>query len=348
MNLGDVPILGPVVDRFSAYGFTRKIIPTDNPGLRRIEAPGLVGVEDITIDQERGIAYLSAADRRTQLAGGPERGGLYRLDLTDPGAEPQPISGEGLYPHGIAVWVAPDGHRELYVIDHAGGRHRILRYRVNGAELELLRVYSDRLIYAPNDLTVTGDGECYVTNDHGFRRTRLQKVEEGAALAISNVVHISDSAGQDNPVTYTKALSGVPYANGIAWHSGRREMFVAAMMRRQIWRCTVEPGGRLRRTAVFPTAMCVDNIEIDADGALWIGGHPRIYQMIRHGLNPRAHSASQVIRMDPATGEFSTAFEDDGANLSGCSVGARWNDRLLIGSVFEPFIVELPLRSENR
>lgn len=346
MNLRDVPLLGYCISTFGIYGFTRKLTPTDNHGLRAIRAPGLVGVEDISIDQERGVAYLSAADRRTQLAGGPEHGGLYRLDLTRSGAEPERISDpdDGIYPHGIAVWVAPDGHRELYAIDHANGKHSVRRYLVTAEGLRLLRVYADQLIHAPNDLTVAGDGECYVTNDHGFRSPRTQAFEQFAGLAVSNVVHIRDSGGT---VTYRKALTRVPYANGIAWHNQRREMFVAAMTRREIWRCTIDSGGGLRRTAAFGTDMCVDNIEIDADGALWIGGHPKVYQMLKHAKDPRAHSASQVIRMDPATGHYLTVFEDDGAVLSGCSVGARWNDRLLIGSVFEPFIVELPLAAKH-
>ncbi len=340
MKISRIPILGHLVNTFNIYGFTRRLVPTENRGLRKITASGLIGVEDISIDQERGIAYLSAADRRTQLSGGPEHGGLYRLDLTDADADPELISesDEGIYPHGIAVWIAPDGRRELYAIDHAEGRHSVRRYLIDGDRLRLLRVYSDRLIHAPNDLTVAGDGQCYVTNDHGFRGPRAQSLEQFSGLAVSNVIHIGDSGGN---VTYAKALTRVPYANGIAWHQKRSEMFLAAMTRHEIWRCTIGPSGALHRNAVFRTDMCVDNIEIDSDGALWIGGHPKVYQALKHAKDPRAHSASQVIRMDPDTGEFVTVFEDDGAILSGASVGARWNNRLLIGSVFEPFIIEV-------
>lgn len=342
MNISHLPVIGYLVNSFNAYGFTRKLRPTDNHCLRRIEAPGLIGVEDISIDQARGMAYLSAADRRRQLADGSEHGALFRLDLSDPDAGPERISasGEGIYPHGIAVWIAPDGHRELYAIDHAGGKDSIRRYRVRDDGLELLRVYADPLIHAPNDLTVAGDGQCYVTNDHGLRKPWARTIEEFTAMPVSNVIHINDDG---NTVSYDKALTGVPYANGIAWHAQRAEMYVAAMTRRQVWRCSLDADGQLRRNAVFDTNLCVDNIEIDADGALWIGGHPKVYQMLKHMQDARAHSASQVIRMDPATGDYETLFEDDGAIVSGSSVGARWRSQLLVGSVCEPFIIELQL-----
>lgn len=189
MQTRNIPVFGRLVDTFNAYGFTRRIVPTDNPGLRRLTAPGLVGVEDISIDQEHGIGYLSAAERRTHLAGGAEDGGLHRLDLTDPDRQPERISDpdEGIYPHGIAIWAAPDGHRELYAIDHAANKHSVRRYRIDGNRLQLLRVYADPLIHAPNDLTVAGNGQCYVTNDHGFRRPWARAVEECAGLAGSSV-----------------------------------------------------------------------------------------------------------------------------------------------------------------
>lgn len=345
MNPRNLPVLGYVLNSLDVYGLTRTIRPTASRNARRLTAPGLVGVEDIVVDQEHAVAYLSAADRRTERSGGPERGGLFRLRLDDPDAVPERIDlGVEIYPHGISLWVAEDGRRELWAIDHAHGEHAVRRYAIerDGAQEQLrqLAVYTSPLIVSPNDLTVTGEGECYVTNDHGLRGVVLQALEQFARLPLSNVVRISDTGGS---VNYLHALTHVPYANGIAWHPGRGEVYVAAMTRREIWRCTVQPGGRLRREAVFPTTMCVDNIEVDPDGSLWIGGHPKILQLLAHASAPEAHSASQVIRMDPVDGSFETFFEDDGSLLSGCSVGVRWSDRLLVGSVMEPFVLDHPV-----
>ena len=44
---------------------------------------GLTGPEDLTVHPRTGIAYISAADRRSVFAGGPARGAIYAYDLGD-------------------------------------------------------------------------------------------------------------------------------------------------------------------------------------------------------------------------------------------------------------------------
>ncbi|WP_435229313.1 SMP-30/gluconolactonase/LRE family protein [Streptomyces sp. Tue6028] len=330
----------------AVYGLTRKLAPRTGGDARRVTAPGLIGVEDLSIDEDNGIAYMAAADRRTARRGGIESGGLYSYDLTQPDSEPQLISDPSvpLYPHGVSLWISPEGDRELYVVDHAGGRHSVRRYGVDKHRAELIDVYAHPLIHSPNDLTAIGPGEFYVTNDHGFHGQFGQAAEQFLRLPISNVVHVVTT---NNEVRYEVALKGVPFANGIAWHPTTGEMFLSAMTRREVWRCSVEADGTLRKIAAYPTDMCVDNIEIDAAGDLWIGGHPQILKLVQYDKNPAILSPSQVIRMNPRTGNYVTVFEDDGSLISGCSVGARWRDRLLVGCVMEAFIVDITLRPER-
>ena len=44
--------------------------------------PGIPGAEDITIHPRTGVAYITSADRRSVLAGGNGRGGIYAYELT--------------------------------------------------------------------------------------------------------------------------------------------------------------------------------------------------------------------------------------------------------------------------
>lgn len=323
----------------ATYGLTRTITNHLDGHAHKISATGLIGVEDIAIDPEHGVAYLSAADRRTAMNGdGSHTGALFRYDLTTPGAQPEQISDpdEPLYPHGISLWCAPDGHRELYVVVHLDHRHSVRRYIIDGPSARYVESFEHQLIRSPNDLTVVGEREFYVTNDHHFTTEIGQTVEHFLRLPLSDVIHV-------NHANYQVALSKVPFANGIVWHPDHCQIYLSAMTRREVWACDLLPDGRLRHARTFATNLCVDNIEIGSDRRLWIGGHPRVLQLPRYAKNADIASPSQVIALDPATGHYDTIFEDDGRQLSGCSVGANWRDRLLIGSVMEPFILDCTL-----
>ena len=79
----------------------------------------------------------------------------------------------------------------------------------------------------------------------------------------------------------------------------------------------------------------LDNIEIDLDGNLWIGSHPRMFDFIKHAKDENYLSPSQVIMVSSSDYEVKEIFLNDGASLSGSSVASYYNNNLLIGAVFE-------------
>ena len=76
-----------------------------------------------------------------------------------------------------------------------------------------------------------------------------------------------------------------------------------------------------------------DNLEIDADGLIWIGSHPQILKILPHGEDPTKLSPSQVLRVDPA-GDVDEVYLNAGEQLSAASVAAVRGSRLLIGQIF--------------
>ena len=96
---------------------------------------GIHGAEDITIHPRTGVAYISAANRRSMLAGGPGHGGIYAYDLKLDSPQLQdltPAADEDFHPHGVSLYVSEDGRDVLYVINHARGRHTIEIYDLVG------------------------------------------------------------------------------------------------------------------------------------------------------------------------------------------------------------------------
>ena len=137
--------------------------------------------------------------------------------------------------------------------------------------------------------------------------------------------------------------SGLAYANGVAWHAQRQELFVAALSSNEVRAYQGAPDGSLVERTRFDADSAVDNIEIGTDGFLWIGAHPKPLQFVGHAKDASKHSASQVLRMDPQTGAFSVVYQNSGREISASSVGAQWHDRLLVGSVFEAVVLDIAL-----
>lgn len=334
-------VLGAVYwthDTLRAMGLYRSVVEQSAGPVRRLQVPGLVGVEDISVDGVTGVAYLSATDRRAQNAGKPPMGAIFRYDLRDPGAVPRRISNEAdsFAPHGLSLWRSPAGDLELYVIDHGQSQHRVRRYRVREHDLELIQTYGSDLLVSPNDLAVVGPGRFYITNDHYYVASPWRQLEDYLRLPLGQLVYVDQ--GQARVVQ-----GGLAYANGVAWHPGRQELFVAVLGRNQVRAYRTDADGGLTERARFDADSAVDNIEIGTDGHLWVGAHPKPLQFVGHVKDAARLSASQVLRMDPQSGAVSVVYQNLGREISASSVGARWQDRLLIGSVYEPVVLDIRL-----
>jgi arylesterase/paraoxonase len=77
-----------------------------------------------------------------------------------------------------------------------------------------------------------------------------------------------------------------------------------------------------------------DNIEVDAEGTLWIGSHPKLLTVPKHAADPNVPAPSQVLRIRSGTTTVDEVYLSDGAPISAASVGAHYGNRLLIGQIF--------------
>ena len=84
--------------------------------------------------------------------------------------------------------------------------------------------------------------------------------------------------------------------------------------------------------------MGLDNIDVDSDGNLWIGAHPRLLDFLGHAQDPKKLSPSAVVKVTPAgdSTSFETIYVNTGEELSGSSVAVHDKGRLVIGAVFDP------------
>lgn len=319
-----------------------------SPGqCRTIASPP--GVEDIAIDRLANVALLSSDDRRATMAEAPVEGGIYALDLTDPGKPAVLLTGPAsgtaasFHPHGISLFTAPDGSRTLMVVNHPvpGGMfnvdpqtHAIEIYDVVENAGALALVHRRRLVLseisAPNDIVAVGSDSFYVTNMMGSETSFGAALEAAFNLRRANVVYV-DGKGA------TRVVEGLAYANGINVSPDGKTIYVAESGARRLSAyARDEKTGALvlANDQFFGTGL--DNIEINPDGALWIAAHPRMIDFLRHAGDPSVLSPSQIIRVEPqAGGAARTLYTDDGGEFSAASVAVEWHKKIIAGAVFD-------------
>lgn len=298
------------------------------------QVDGVVGGEDITIHPETGVAYVSATDRRSARAGGPCSGHLMSLEgarLVDL------VSAPDFCPHGISLWVEPSGSDVLFAVNHSGGRHTVEIYDIQGEGLSHRRTVADPLLRSPNDIVGVGRDRFYVTNDHRYSPGLRRSLEDYLRLPLGSVVYF-DGQG------FSEVASGVAYPNGIQTSPDGSRLYVAATIGRGLSVFDRSAGtGELTLARTIPLETGLDNIEVTADGTLWIAAHPQLLTFVAHAGDPSTPSPSQVLRVDPDTLRAEEVYLDRGEAISASSVAAVSGDRMLIGAVFDDRILDCRL-----
>lgn len=300
------------------------------------------GTEDVTIDEEAGIAFVSADDRRATFSGRPVQGGIYalRLDGSDRVSKVSPDSFGEFHPHGISLWRGEDGRKRLFAINHTlddGHKVEIFDVGFGGALLHVDTVAFDAM-HSPNDILGVGPRSFYVTNDRGFDGGIMETLEGYLALPASSLAYYDGQTG-------SIAVKGLTFANGVNMSGDGATVYVSEFLRRRVgvYSRNAETGALslLRR---YPVNTGPDNIEVSADGALWIGGHSKVFEFLKHAEDATAVAPSHVIRVNPATGETEDVLIDTSGILNASSVGAATDDTLVVGAVFDDHVLVCPIK----
>lgn len=298
----------------------------------------VIGAEDVTIDRTSGVAFLSADDRRATLAGRPQRGEIYTLDLRNPEARPVPRTRgipEKFHPHGISLWRSPQGSLRLFAINHLTPvDHRVEVYDVEPEGL----IHRESITYpeltSPNDLAAVGPREFYASNDRGYPEPGWrQTLEAYLQLPWASVSHFAEGRSR-------LVVEGLAFANGVNVSADGNTVYVAECLGRAIHfyernRAT----GDLRWQRTVSLDSCPDNIEVDERGQLWVAAHPKLFNLLAHAADPEKLAPSQVLRIDPQSGLVEEVFLDSGKLISAASTAAVAGGQMVIGAIFDPKVV---------
>lgn len=302
------------------------------------------GAEDITIDPELKLAFVSAADRREWYNEGSAssvnpRNGIYGVTM-DGQYTVRRLSPpmENFLPHGISLWRGPDGAKRLFVINHPPSGEELVELFDVGAEGDLTHIetISFPAMYSPNDLVAVGPRQFYATNDQRYERGVMSALESYFALPLTSVVYYDGENGD-----FIK--KGLTYANGINKSPDGQTIYVAELLKRRVAVFDRdEATGALTRTKNLSVDTAPDNIEVSRDGALWIAGHSKIFDFIKHAKAPKAIAPSHVIRYSEANGMTDMLISVNG-EINASSVGAVWDNTLMVGGVFDGHVMACPM-----
>ena len=303
---------------------------------------GMPGAEDIEPDYATGFAYVSSYDRWAYASGDDKPGTIFRINMNDEGVS-APVRMRGtedlsnFHPHGISFY-QDEGRKLLFVISHrvpeapiAG--HDIYAFEIVDTSLVLVERFEDSGFKSPNDLSAVGTRQFYFTNDR-------KALEEGAALPeVLLGLEVTDVSYFDGS-TSSVVAEEIAFANGVRVSADGLSLYVTAFRGGVTDVYARDPvSNNLELVRAYETANGPDNITLASDGSLWIASHVSALASTIHAGDPTALAPVQIFRIDPISQTIETIYEDKGELISAASVAVPFGDRLVIGSVYQDWVL---------
>lgn len=334
-----VMAIGLLTLDFMSFGGQFRDLNFRSPGVCSA-LPLTASAEDIQIDRNRSIAYLSSLDRRGLVKGKDVEGTVLQIDLvTDPLRAESALSSApaGFRPHGMSLYQMGDGKQRLFVISHPEGEEHVIEIFEQDATSRFTHVRSvrDPLLISPNAIVAVGPQQYYVANDKG-------------AAGFGRIAELLFRVGFSTVVYFDGGLTRVAAdqlksAVGMGLSPDGLTAYVAETLGKRISVYGRNPlTGDLTFRQYIDIDGSPDNINIDSDGTLWVAVHAKLADLIRHFGDAERHSPTAILRH--SGGETTPVYVNDGSDISAGSVGAAFGGRLYIGSITEPKLLVCRLR----
>ena len=304
------------------------------------EAINLSGsTEDIDIDYKNGIAYLSILDRQSLILGEDVRGTIGMINLRE---RPLKVENaikdlvlENFRPHGISLL-----DDQLVVINHPKQR---------GIDLESVEIFSieknrtlihqksiaSELFDSPNDLVLVEEDKFYVGNDKDLSLSSFEKIQEQMGRPYSSIAYY-DGSDISIAIDNLSSVSGIDAVNNQYILASETNAKRLAILKRDT------ESGVLKKIKTFSLNGSPDNINAFGESIL-VAQIPSVFALIQHFIalqkGEYIPSPSKIERLtwlessNDLEKETKLLFLSEGNDFSTASVGAVWEDTLLIGSI---------------
>jgi len=277
---------------------------------------------------------------------------MYVFAKTDEEKEKDPVATElkivsktldfkAFNPHGIATYTDTNGKVHLYVISHMPDGDTVERFEFDKEKKSLTHTKTIKhpLIFAGNNLVMTGLDKFFITNDRYFKNDYLLKVEIVTKAAMGNIVYYD---GTNAKVVDQWLLS----PNGINVDKARKQLYVSLIWDKTVRIYDIQKDMNITVKRDIKTQTSTDNLFVDPEtGDIWSGAHPVTHEVMKYIDHPKTHKApSQVVRIRLAKKEgendfIAEPYSNDGSVLSGTSSAIRYKNQILIGTVYHKLLL---------
>jgi arylesterase/paraoxonase len=313
-------------------GFFTEIKPHFNGTVTKID--GFNGAEDIVVDRQTGLALIAATNFTS-----PENGAIFLLNLK--AENPKPINltktlpFKSFHPHGISFYQSPNGTKKLFVVNHRDEGQFIEIFQFTDSTLVHLESITNTLFISPNDIVAVGERAFYLTNDHDEPFSDWRSKKDLLQIPMGNVCYFDGKNAQI-------MAKGILYANGINKSLDGTKIFVASAsgQKIKIFDRNIKSEKLTETDEIAINGP--DNIDVDEEGNLWVGCHPKLLAYVAHSKDHSKLSPSEIIKIaykGKGSAHLESIYLTDGSEISGSTVGVIFDDKLLIGSVFEKHVL---------
>ncbi|TGL63359.1 arylesterase [Leptospira sarikeiensis] len=310
---------------------------------------GMPGPEDLAVDREAGLLYVSSHERRIK----DQEGKIYFIELNSTGLQPKLLETEypkNFRPHGISL-LNKDGKYRLYVISH------ITLYKEHSIEVfertekpsanskagkwKHIQTLQDPLVTSPNDLSVASGNEIFVSNDHGEGGFMTYLFHDLFRMKRSEIAYYDGK-------TWSSLGNPISLGNGVLYvkrADGKEFLYRSAFNESSVLKFDIiRNNGKL--TLGEPKSILLeggpDNLEIDEKGTIFTVTHPSVMKFLKHASNAESHAPTKIFTISPDD-SIREIFSNSGELISAGSTALSYKERIYIAQVFNDFILQCQL-----
>jgi arylesterase/paraoxonase len=235
-------------------------------------------------------------------------------------------------PHGLSLLRQDGQPLRLFAISHPTDRRHVVEIAEQSASGSFFprTTIADDAFTHPNALAAVGPAQFYLVNDRPvqteWQRTLSTLLRSGNA----SLLYYDGTRAQ-------VLVDDLAYPAGLALSPDGTRLYVGEALAKamRIYRVLAPGRIELERTVTLGTAP--DNLNVDADGVVWIAAHPKLLRFLGHARDSTRRAPTQVLRFDPSQegAQAEAIYVDEGSGLSAGTVAARWRDVFLVGAWLE-------------
>jgi len=339
-----VTLLTAVVRLLQSHGVFATVTPGFAGACRTV--PGPAGPADLVFDDQGKIVFVAATDRRARRQPAAQDG-IYAYAYAKAGARLEKLAGTpaDFHPTGISLYRGSEGGLTLMAINRRADKTNAIAifqvsYQNGMPRLAEVGSIGGGALVSPSAIAAVDEDRFYVVNDHAGSSALGRWLDDTLVLPGADIAYFDG-------IKFTMVANGLNTPGGAALSGDGRYLYVPQAYPRTLLTFERNPfTGRLSQAGELFIPSNLDKASVAADGAIWLGSHPKAFATARYRNHLTKPAPSEIFRVGVKDGIPQTAdlvYANSGAQIGASSVGLAADGHLFIGSLYDAKILDCTL-----